>query len=80
MSQSDAGKPADALRQAMRRVASTVALVTVRHDTLNHGVAATAVSSVSMEPPSMLVVLNTESSAIAPLLAAGRFCINYLTG
>ena len=28
----------------------------------------------------MLVVLNTESSAIAPLLAAGRFCINYLTG
>lgn len=80
MSQSDAGSPADALRQAMRRVASTVALVTVRHDGLDHGVAATAVSSVSMEPPSMLVALNTGSSAIAPLLAAGRFCINYLTG
>jgi len=70
---------ADALRLAMRRVASTVALITVRHEGVNHGVAATAVSSVSMEPPSMLVVLNTSASALAPLLAGGRFCINFLS-
>lgn len=63
----------------MRRFATTVSVVTARHAGESRGVTATAVTSVSLEPPSLLVVLSGRASALPPLLAAGRFCVNVLT-
>ena len=36
---------------------------------------ATAVTSLSMDPPSLLVCINRATSLHAPLLAARRFCL-----
>jgi flavin reductase (DIM6/NTAB) family NADH-FMN oxidoreductase RutF len=69
---------AESLRMAMRRFAATVSVVTVRHEGVNHGVTATSVTSVSLDPPSMVAILSAEASALAPLLQARRFCINFL--
>ena len=48
-------------RLAMRRVASTVAIVSAQHDGEQHGTTATSVTSISMEPPSLLVCFNQAS-------------------
>jgi flavin reductase (DIM6/NTAB) family NADH-FMN oxidoreductase RutF len=65
-------------REAMRRVANTVHLVTTRFDGQNYGMVATAVSSLSMDPCSLLVCINTNASVHAPLRRAGRLCVNIL--
>jgi flavin reductase len=67
------------LRLAMRRFATTVSVITVSQGGQNHGVTATAVTSVCLDPPSLLVILGKETSALPPLLGARRFCINFLT-
>jgi flavin reductase (DIM6/NTAB) family NADH-FMN oxidoreductase RutF len=66
-------------RNAMRRIASSVTLVTsLDNDGNPHGMAASAVIPVSMEPPSMLVAAN-RSSGLHPVLQLSRqFCINLL--
>jgi flavin reductase (DIM6/NTAB) family NADH-FMN oxidoreductase RutF len=69
---------AEAFRAAMRGVASTVFLVTTRDEAGPHGMAASAVISVSMEPPAMLVAVN-RSASIGPVLGRTRqFCVNIL--
>lgn len=40
--------------------------------------AATAVSEVSLAPPSMLICVNKSASLCAPLLSGAQFCINVL--
>ena len=42
-------------KQAMRHLAGGVALVTTIHDGVRHGLTVTAVSSLTMEPPALLV-------------------------
>jgi len=70
---------ADDFRAAMRGLASGVSLVTTRGpDGLPHGMAATAVTSVSAEPPRILICVNKTASMHDPLLAAGRFAVNFL--
>jgi flavin reductase len=39
---------------------------------------ATAVTSVSLAPPSLLAIVNQTASIYAPLVASGRFCVNIL--
>ena len=68
----------NAFRNAMRRFASTVSIVTVRNGAERHGTTATAVTSVSMDPPSMLVCVNRESRLHGHLEAGERFCVNLL--
>jgi flavin reductase (DIM6/NTAB) family NADH-FMN oxidoreductase RutF len=65
-------------RDAMRRAAATVALVTTSEDGVWHGMAATAVTSVSTSPPSLLVAVNHQASIHDPLTRVGRFCVNLL--
>jgi flavin reductase (DIM6/NTAB) family NADH-FMN oxidoreductase RutF len=67
-------------RAAMRKVASTVTLITTADPLGNpHGMAATAVISASMDPPSMLVAVN-RSASLAPVLGqVEHFCINLLS-
>jgi flavin reductase (DIM6/NTAB) family NADH-FMN oxidoreductase RutF len=67
------------LKTAMRRLAGSVAIVTSRDaDGLPHGMAASAVMPVSMEPPSMLVAVNRSAGLHAVLQLSRRYCINLL--
>jgi len=68
------------MRQAMRRLAASVVVVTARDGETRYAMAASAVTSLSMDPPSILVCVN-KSASIYPVLAAGKdFCVNVLSG
>ncbi len=68
----------DSFRMAMRHVAATVYAVTTRHDGGRFGILATAVSSLSFDPPSLLVCVNRQASLHAPLAHAQLFGVNVL--
>jgi flavin reductase (DIM6/NTAB) family NADH-FMN oxidoreductase RutF len=63
----------------MRQIASPVAIVTSRAGAIRNGLTATAVCSVSAEPPTMLVCINRNASAEAIIAESGHFAINFLT-
>lgn len=69
---------APAFRQAMRRLTSTVCIVTARADGEPVGMTMTAVSSVSMEPPALLICANRRSRLHAALTPGADFCVNVL--
>jgi flavin reductase len=68
----------DAFRLAMRHVAATVYAVTTGPVGNRHGILATAVSSLSFDPPSLLVCINRSASLHEPLACADTFCVNVL--
>jgi flavin reductase (DIM6/NTAB) family NADH-FMN oxidoreductase RutF len=68
----------DAFRSAMRHVAATVYAVTTGDRGGRYGIIATAVSSLSFEPPSVLVCVNRSASLHAPLASAETFAVNVL--
>jgi flavin reductase len=65
-------------RLAMRRVASTVAIVSTQRESERHGTTATSVTSISMDPPSVLVCFNQTSRLHDFLHSQDHFCINVL--
>jgi flavin reductase len=65
-------------RQAMRRVASTVNVITICVDGEPMGITATAMSSLAMDPPSLLVCVNQAASMHAPLECVSHFGVNVL--
>ena len=65
-------------RQAMRRVASTVNVISILVDGQPMGVTATAVSSISLDPPSLLVCINRAASLHAPMGDMTHFRLNVL--
>lgn len=65
-------------RDAMRRLAASVTIVTVANNGERHGTTATAVTSLSMAPPSLIVCFNRDSRLHGMLSAASRFCVNLL--
>ncbi len=75
----DAGNILPRLRAAMRRLVSGVAVVTTYNGHEPHGMTATSVSSLSFEPPSLLVCINRSASMHDILEASGRFCVNLLS-
>jgi flavin reductase len=68
----------EAFRTGMRQLASGVCLVTTAHAGKRHGFAATSVTALSDEPPSLLVCIHRATSGHDPLHGSGRFCINVL--
>ena len=67
-------------RDAMRGLATSVSIVTSRdRDGSPHGMAASAVIPVSMDPASMLVAVNRDAGLHPVLTRSQRFCINLLT-
>ncbi|MGB3797103.1 MAG: flavin reductase family protein [Alteraurantiacibacter sp.] len=68
----------EAFRDSMRHVAATVYAVTTSDGGQRYGILATAVSSLSFEPPSLLACINRTASLHDPLERAERFCINVL--
>ncbi len=69
---------AESFRSAMRHVAATVYAVTTGQVGQRHGILATAVSSLSLDPPSLLVCVNRTASLHEPLACADTFCVNVL--
>ena len=66
-------------RACMRQVPGAVTVVTTVHQGTRGGLTATAVCSVSADPPQMLVCVNRSSSAEAVIAAAGRFGVSFLS-
>lgn len=67
-------------REAMRRLAASVTIITSRDaDGSPHGMVASSVISVSMEPPSMLIAVNRNAGLHPVLLRSKQFCINLLS-
>lgn len=69
---------ADAFRQAMRQVPSAVAVVTAEHEGRRRGLTATAVCSVSADPPQVLACVNKGGRAHGCISGAHAFGINFL--
>jgi flavin reductase len=69
---------ADSFRQAMRRVASTVNVITICVDGTPMGITATAMSSLAMDPPSLLVCINQAASLHGSLQDVSHFGVNVL--
>ena len=65
-------------RKAMRTLASTVSVISTADKTGRFGMTATAVCSLAVDPPAILVCINRSASLHQPLLGAGIFCVNVL--
>jgi flavin reductase (DIM6/NTAB) family NADH-FMN oxidoreductase RutF len=65
-------------RQALRRLARAVVVITTQHRCQRFAMSATAVSELSMSPPLMLVCINRSASIYSPLKAGALFGINIL--
>lgn len=63
----------------MRRVGGSVAIVTTHApDGAPKGLTATAFTSLSADPPAILVCVNRRTQVASEVEAAGRFCVNVL--
>ncbi len=69
----------DELRDALARVASGVVIVSARSAERYHGLTATSLVSVSVEPPLVLVSLEHETSTLAAVRDTRQFNVNALT-
>ncbi|MFC7500237.1 flavin reductase family protein [Enterovirga sp. GCM10030262] len=65
-------------RQAMRRVASTVNVISICVDGRPMGITATAMSSLAIDPPSLLVCINRAASLHASMEDVSHFGVNVL--
>lgn len=69
----------DDFQGGFRQLAAGVCIVTTRHNDEDLGIAVTSVTSLSSDPPSLLVCVNQKSSIHDRLLDAKRFCVNVLS-
>lgn len=67
-------------RAAMRELAGAVSVVTTGRDGLRTGLTATSVTSLSADPPSLLVCINRASSVLPILRETQAFAVNVLAG
>jgi flavin reductase (DIM6/NTAB) family NADH-FMN oxidoreductase RutF/DNA-binding GntR family transcriptional regulator len=68
----------DEFRDVIGRFASGVTVITTVQDDIPLGATASAVSSLSLEPPMLLICMNRESSTGQAVAAAGHFAVNIL--
>ena len=63
---------------AMRRFPAAVSVITSADQSRRHGMTATAVTSLSLDPPSLIVCIN-RSTLLHDIMSVGRhFCVNVL--
>jgi flavin reductase (DIM6/NTAB) family NADH-FMN oxidoreductase RutF len=67
------------LRQAMRAWSSGVTVVTAAHDGEQHGMTVNSFTSVSLEPPLIIVSLHTKSRTHRLVRAANAFAVSILS-
>jgi flavin reductase len=68
------------VRKAMRQVVSSVAVVTSQWGDVRNGLTATAVTSVTLDPPTLLVCINRNASAERLVADSGILSVNFLHG
>ena len=69
----------DAFKQAMRRLTATVAIITTSEGDEMFGMAVTAVCSLGIAPPSLLISVAFTASMHEPLMRSRKFCVNLLS-
>ena len=69
---------ADAMRAALRSLARSVSIISMRKDGENLAMTATALTEVSLAPASMLVCLNRESCVGRAIATGDGFAVNLL--
>lgn len=74
----DVHPAAGAFRAALRRLASTVAVVTAGEGDAAMGMTATAVTSLSLEPASMIVCINRGTRLHRAVTESGAFRVTWL--
>jgi flavin reductase (DIM6/NTAB) family NADH-FMN oxidoreductase RutF len=67
------------MRQTMGRFATGVAVITTFTDGAPHGMTVNSLTSVSLEPPLLLVCLDHGARSAEAVVAAGRFVVNVLS-
>lgn len=70
--------PDEVFRDVISRFASGVTVITTTAGDSDHGTTASAVSSLSMDPPMLLICLNRTSDTQAAILESGVFGVNIL--
>ena len=65
-------------REVISHFASGVTIVTTLHDERPFGTTASAITSLSLEPPMLLVCMNKQSETGRAVAASGRFAVNIL--
>jgi 4-nitrophenol 2-monooxygenase / 4-nitrocatechol 4-monooxygenase, reductase component len=65
-------------RHVIGHFATGVTVITAHHDGIDHGATASAVSSVSLDPPSLLVCLNRATATETAVRGSGTFVVNIL--
>jgi flavin reductase (DIM6/NTAB) family NADH-FMN oxidoreductase RutF len=68
------------MKQAMRRLAASVVVVTARDGDTRYAMAASSCTSLSMEPPSLVLCVNKTASIYSVLNHGKDFCVNVLSG
>ncbi len=69
----------DIFREVIGSFASGVTIITTAAEGKDRGTTASAVSSLSLEPPMLLICLNTTSDTQTAILTSGVFAVNILT-
>lgn len=69
---------AEAFKQGMRCLAAGVTIVTTLHDRVRSGLTATAVTSLSADPPQVLVCVNRSAGAHDLIHRGSLMCVNVL--
>lgn len=75
----DNGASRTEFRNAMARVCAPVNVITTNGAAGRGGFTATAMCSVTDEPPTLLVCMNSRSAQTNLFIENGRFCVNVLT-
>ena len=80
MEKNDKPQPVNAeqFKLGMRGLAAAVNIVTAAHAGHRYGMTATAVCSVSAEPPTVLACINKSTATHAAIVKSEAFCINVL--
>src|SRR5512133_3372448 len=66
------------LRLAMRHQASGVAIVTAEVEGVRYGITATSLTSIALEPPVVLVAINTIRPLLSAVIASEHFAVHLL--
>ncbi|MFJ9381228.1 flavin reductase [Streptomyces sp. NPDC101455] len=72
------GTDRETFRRIAGHLASGVTIITTRVDDRSHGMTASSVTSLSLDPPTMLACLNRRAPTAEAVLTAGLFGINVL--
>src|SRR3954463_2941945 len=68
----------DEFREVISHFASGVAVITAVHDGRPYGTTASAGTSLSLEPPMLLICMNKQSETGRAVAQSGRFGVNLL--